>query len=60
MKVRVMSVKQSPLNPLRWLLTLACGHEIWVTAKQRPRVRTGRCPKCSAETEAAQAAGGKG
>lgn len=44
----VQRVTQSPMNPLRWSLTLNCGHEVWVTAKRKPqrmKVACERCPK---------------
>jgi hypothetical protein len=44
----VSNVKQSPLNPLQWNLTLSCGHDLWVTSKGKPRRRKARCPKCIA------------
>ncbi len=43
---KVEVVKQSPMNAIRWLLLLDCGHEEWVTAKRRPTRRTIRCSKC--------------
>ena len=44
--VAVVSVKQSPLNPLRWRLGLDCRHDVWVTAKRRPIWRMVRCERC--------------
>ena len=49
LKSRIESVKQSPLNAHRWCLQLDCGHDVWVTAKQRPRGRTAQCPQCDAK-----------
>lgn len=43
-KAAVVSVTQSPMNPQRWLLILACGHEAWVTAKRRPKAKWAKCP----------------
>lgn len=43
---RIETVKQSPLNALRWCLQLDCGHDQWVTAKSRPTRRTIRCSRC--------------
>lgn len=34
----VAQVTQSPTSARRWLLTLDCGHEKWVTASRRPKV----------------------
>lgn len=42
----VVSVKQSPLNRLQWCLTLSCGHDLWVTAKGKPRRKRTRCERC--------------
>ena len=41
----VLSATRSPLNKLRWLVQLACGHEHWVAQRSRP---TGRrfCVEC--------------
>ena len=39
-KRNVLQVKQSPLNPSRWMLVLECGHDTWVTAKRRPQRKT--------------------
>lgn len=43
---RIESVKQSPMNPLRWCLQLDCGHDEWVTSNSRPARKTQRCSKC--------------
>ncbi len=43
----VLRVTQSPLNPLRWCLSLNCGHERWVTSKARPARRAARCNRCT-------------
>jgi hypothetical protein len=45
----VLRVTLSPLNNRRWCLGLACGHELWVTAKRRPTRRTAVCvdPGCA-------------
>jgi hypothetical protein len=41
MKQRVVRIDQSPMNPVIWVLQLACGHDICVTQKRRPsRERT--------------------
>ena len=44
---RVVGIRQSPLNDHRWMLSLACGHELWVTAKRRPKRQTIRCSVCN-------------
>lgn len=41
----VVSVKQSPLNALRWCLALSCGHETWITSKRRPTRKRAECPE---------------
>lgn len=33
---RVLRVTQSPMNPLIWVLDLACGHETTLAQKKRP------------------------
>ncbi len=43
----VLSVAQSPMNAERWVLTLDCGHDEWVTSKRRPQRMTQRCGKCA-------------
>lgn len=53
---KVIKVTQSPMNPTRWYLDLECGHSIWVTKHNRPRIRglgtyRGRCPRCEDEAE---------
>ena len=50
-KQRVMRTDQSPLNPKRWCLTLACGHEAWITRVRRPQRKFFRCFECAASTE---------
>lgn len=45
---RVERVTQSPMNPLRWSLDLACGHEAWITSKSRPKRKHQVCERCSA------------
>lgn len=42
----VMRVDRSPMNPRRWSLTLACGHEVWVTSAQKPKRTTSPCATC--------------
>jgi predicted RNA-binding Zn-ribbon protein involved in translation (DUF1610 family) len=42
----VVSVKKSMLNEKQWCLLLKCGHEVWVTRKSRPSVKTIRCWEC--------------
>ena len=48
MKQAVDRVDPSPLNPRRWLLTLRCRHEVWVTRSGRPRARSHDCTACDA------------
>lgn len=43
MKQGVVSIRQSPVNGLRWLLLLKCGHVLWITAKTRPTRKTADC-----------------
>lgn len=42
----VLEASRSPMNARRWLLRLECGHEIWVTAEQKPKRKTAWCEKC--------------
>lgn len=44
---RVVSVDISPMNRARWCLTLACGHETWVTAARKPKTKEAECPRCA-------------
>lgn len=41
----VVSVVRSPMNPKQWRLELACGHEVWWTARGR-RPRDMECTVC--------------
>lgn len=47
---RVLTVHQSPMNPQRWLITLDCHHESWITAKRRPTRKMLICEACKAKT----------
>ena len=47
MNRHVVKITPSPMNALRWLLALECGHWVWVTRKQRPTRKTARCNRCS-------------
>lgn len=49
MKRNVVNVRQSPMNPLRWLVTLDCGHDVWVTRKGKLQAKMVECPVCSEE-----------
>ena len=42
----VVAVTRSPLNVLRWNLSLSCGHDVWVTAKNQPTRRLWVCADC--------------
>lgn len=51
MKRVIQKLTQSPLNRLRWLLLLSCGHEVWVTRKTRPHLgRQADCEICAKES----------
>ena len=54
---KVVRVDRSPMNPMRWSLTLECGHEVWVTQKTRP---TRMYVTCEADVPEAKADGGEG
>ena len=51
-KRQVLSVHQSPMNSRRWCLSLACGHEAWVTRLKRPTAKFVPCEGCKKESEA--------
>lgn len=40
---RVASIAPSPLNGKRWLITLECGCEEWVTRSRRPKLKLAMC-----------------
>ena len=42
---KVLRYVESPLNASRWSAELACGHSVWVTAKN-PTARKRRCSEC--------------
>lgn len=44
--MNVVRVDPSPMNSMRWLLSLSCGHEVWITAKSRPKRKTVKCETC--------------
>lgn len=46
-RVAVQGITQSPMNPVRWYLSTACGHDGWVTSKRRPTAKTFVCHACS-------------
>lgn len=48
----VTRVTQSPMNALRWVLDLACGHEVYATSKRRPTRKKAACEKCKTATVA--------
>lgn len=50
-KRTVTGVRQSPMNAMRWSVDLSCGHDVWVTAKKRPKAKAMTCPKCAPPTE---------
>lgn len=47
--IAIVCVDQSPLNAKRWLLTLACGHGLYVTASRKPTRKTTKCHQCARE-----------
>jgi hypothetical protein len=57
-KQRVLYTDQSPMNPVRWCLTLECKHEIWVTSKSKPMRLFANCPLCADKVRAAIKASG--
>jgi hypothetical protein len=44
--VTVLRVGRSPMNAKRWLLSLSCGHEVWITAAKKPACKTAKCQTC--------------
>lgn len=51
MRITVVQVTQSPMNELRWLIKLSCGHDYWTTRKDRPRFKTAYCSICQHRKE---------
>jgi hypothetical protein len=47
MKRKVIDVSQSPMNALRWLVKLECGHEAWLTRKKKPAQAKYTCLTCA-------------
>lgn len=54
---RVVRITQSPMNALRWVLDLECGHETWITAKRRPTRKTAQCSPCNVRPDEKEAGG---
>jgi len=48
MKQAIVTSSKSPLNKLKWLVALSCGHEEWVAQKTKPRGFR-ECQKCPRE-----------
>lgn len=46
----VLRVTQSPMNKLQWCLTLDCGHDVWITRRSRPSLKTAACDRCKEPT----------
>jgi hypothetical protein len=46
---RVIRTVQWPTNAERWVLELACGHEVGVTSKTRPTRKNVHCDVCAEE-----------
>lgn len=44
--IKAIAATQSTLDPRRWLLQFACGHEAFVTSRRTPSLRA-RCQVCS-------------
>ena len=44
---KVLQIKQSPLNVQRWCCILDCGHDQWITQKQKPTRKTLVCERCN-------------
>lgn len=57
MKQAVVAATQSPLNRLRWMIDLACGHYVWVTRKGKPQAKMVECPVCSEELRKGEQSG---
>lgn len=47
--VAIVRIDRSPMNAKRWQLSLACGHDLWVTATRRPTKKTSKCATCARE-----------
>lgn len=48
---KVLRITQSPMNPLRWVLELSCGHDVWITRTSRPSRKTHKCDVCQPKKE---------
>lgn len=42
----IKDATQSPMNPTRWSVDLACGHTMWISSKRRPKAAQD-CTTCS-------------
>jgi hypothetical protein len=51
-RVEVVRVDQSPMNPKEWCLELSCGHEVWITAASRPIRKHATCTHATHSEEA--------
>lgn len=63
MRRRIIRVTQSPMNTAQWCIELECGHDVWVTAKRRPRTIKGHdCQQgnCAQPPESWRTASGGG
>ncbi len=46
----IVRADQSPLNKVRWMLELACGHQFWKSTNRRPKPGAKiACPMCRDE-----------
>lgn len=58
-RLQIVQSTQSPMNPKRWLATLACGHEQWISRSRRPAAgATVVCPECPEKSELQKLADG--
>jgi hypothetical protein len=55
----VIRVSQSPFDRMRWMLTLKCGHEVWLKQASRPSFHRYQCAKCATASGAPMGKGAK-
>lgn len=47
--VKVNRITQSPLNRVRWHVSLDCGYQYWLNSKRRPMALRAACAQCEAK-----------
>ncbi len=49
--IGVYAVDRSPMNKMRWVMSLFCGHVAWATSKSAPSQRLASCEVCRKRTQ---------